>query len=134
MKRMIMFGLLGLGAAQAYAGAVVASKDSPLAAMDAEEVKKVFLGREPQLGGQAVTVVYQKDSPTRSDFETKVLGKTGADLSGYWSKLIFTGKAQAPDEVAGDGGVKSKVAGNPGAVGYVSDAAVDGSVKVLFKY
>ena len=134
MKHLIMFGLLGLAAAQAQAGAVVAGKDSPLAAMDSEEVKKVFLGREPQLNGQAVTVVYQKDSPTRTDFETKVLGKTGADLSGYWSKLIFTGKAQAPDEAAGDAGVKAKVGGNPGAVGYLGDGAVDGSVKVLFKY
>ncbi|MDE0856390.1 MAG: hypothetical protein OSA97_18385 [Nevskia sp.] len=134
MKRIIVMGLFGLMAAQAQAGAVVAAKDSPLGAMDPEEVKKVFLGREPQLGGQALVVIYQKEGPTRSDFETKVLGKTGADLSGYWSKLIFTGKAQAPDEVAGDAGVKAKLAGNAGAVGYISDGAVDGSVKVLAKY
>jgi ABC-type phosphate transport system substrate-binding protein len=134
MKNLILFGLLGLVAAQAQAGAVVVGKDSPLGTMEAEEVKKIFLGREPQLNGQNVTVVYQKESAIRTDFETKVLGKTGADLSGYWSKLIFTGKAQAPDEATGDAGVKAKVASSPGAIGYVSDGAVDASVKVLFKY
>jgi ABC-type phosphate transport system substrate-binding protein len=129
-----MFGLLALAALQAQAGAVVAAKDSPLGTMDAEEVKKVFLGREPQLGGQSLTVIYQKDGPVRADFEGKVLGKSGADLTAYWSKLIFTGKAQAPEEVGGDAAVKAKLAGSPGAVGYVSDGAVDGAVKVLFKY
>ncbi|MDR3419503.1 MAG: hypothetical protein P4L83_25265 [Nevskia sp.] len=134
MKHMIMFGLLGLVAAQAQAGAVIVAKDSPLGPMDAEEVKKVFLGREPQLSGQTLTVVYQGEGAPRTDFETKVLGKTGADLSGYWSKLIFTGKAQAPVEAGGDLGVKTKVGSTPGAVGYVTDGAVDASVKVLFKY
>jgi hypothetical protein len=134
MKYTTIFILLALMALRAQAGSVVVAKDSPLGAMEAEEVKKVFLGREPQLGGQAVTVVYQKDGPVRADFEGKVLGKSGADLTAYWSKLIFTGKAQAPEEVAGDAAVKTRLAGSPGAVGYVSDGAVDGSVKVLFKY
>jgi len=136
----MMKGKLGLGALMllssmaAHAGAVVVSKDSPLATFDADEAKKVFLGREAVIAGQSVSVIYQKDGAIRTDFETKVLGKTGSDLSAYWSKLIFTGKAAAPDEVAGDAGVKSKLAASPGAVGYVSDAGIDGSVKVLLKY
>ena len=134
MKHLIMFGLLGLTAAQAQAGAVIVAKDSPLSAIDLEEAKKIFLGREPQLGGLTLTVVYQGEGTPRTDFETKVLGKTGAELSGYWSKLIFTGKAQAPVEAGGDLGVKTKVSQTAGAVGYISDGAVDGSVKVLLKY
>src|SRR5882757_1306872 len=102
----MMKGKLGLGALMllssmaAHAGAVVVSKDSPLATFDADEAKKVFLGREAVIAGQSVSVIYQKDGAIRTDFETKVLGKTGSDLSAYWSKLIFTGKAAAPDEVA----------------------------------
>jgi len=130
--------LLGLvvltGIGNAYAGAIVTAKDSPFAAIDAEEAKKIFLGREPVFGGQAVTVLYQKEGDTRTAFENKILGKTGADLTAYWSKLIFTGRAQAPVEAGGDGDVKSKVNGTPGAVGYINDGAVDGSVKVLLKY
>ena len=102
------------------AGSVVVGADSSAGAMDAEAVKRLFLGRETTLGGKPVVVVYQKAGATKQAFEGKVLGRSGADLSGYWSKLIFTGKA--------------KVASTPGAVGYIDDAAVDGTVKVLFKF
>ena len=64
--------LLGLvvltGIGNAYAGAIVTAKDSPFAAIDAEEAKKIFLGREPVFGGQAVTVLYQKEGDTRTAF------------------------------------------------------------------
>jgi hypothetical protein len=131
--------LLGLvvltGMGSAHAGAVVAAKDSPFTAIDAEEAKKTFLGREPQLNGENVVLIFQRQgAPVRGDFESKVVGRTGADLTAYWSKLIFTGKANAPVEVGGDSDVKSKVNGTPGAIGYISDGAVGASVKVLFKY
>jgi ABC-type phosphate transport system substrate-binding protein len=116
------------------AGSVIAAKDSSFSAMDIEEAKKIFLGREAELHGQMLTVVYQGEGAERSTFEEKVLRKTGPELTGYWSRLIFTGKAQAPTEAGGDAGVKNVVSSRPGGIGYVSDAAVDGSVKVLFKY
>jgi ABC-type phosphate transport system substrate-binding protein len=125
-------GLIATGAA--HAGAIVVGKASPISAMDADTAKRVFLGRDASLDGQSIVVLYQTDGPVRSDFENKVLGKTGADLASYWSKLIFTGRATAPDEVGGDAAVKAKLNANPGAIGYVSDGGIDGSVKVLFKY
>lgn len=125
---------LGLASFAAHAGAVVAAKDAAFGTLDAEEIKKVFLGREPSINGQALVIVYQGSGTARTDFESKVLGKTGPDLSSYWSKLIFTGKAAAPAEAANDGAVKSRIGSTPGALGYISDGAVDGSVKVLFKY
>ncbi len=134
MQKALLGVIAAAGTLDVQAGAIVAAKDSPFAAMDTEEAKKMFLGREASIGGQGVTVVYQKEGETRTTFENKILGKTGADLTAYWSKLIFTGRAQAPVEVSGDGDVKTKVNSTPGAVGYVNDGAVDGSIKVLFKY
>ena len=121
--------------ATAYAaGAVVVAKGSDIAALDAETAKKLFLGRTPQLSGQNVVLLFQKDGSAREEFETKVLQRSGADLTAYWSKLIFTGKANAPVEAGGDTDVKAKVNSTPGAVGYISESAIDGSVKVLYKY
>lgn len=121
-------------ASQAHAGAVVVASGSKAASMDAEAVKRVFLGREASVGGAAAVVVYQKSGATREAFNKSVLGKAGAELTSYWSRLIFTGKAKAPTEVDGDAAVKARLASSPGAIGYVSDAAIDGSVKVLFKF
>lgn len=126
--------LLTASPLHAIAGAVVVAKDSPVSVPNVEEAKKVFLGRQTTSGGKTLTLLYQKDAATRTEFETKVLGKTGADLTGYWSKLIFSGKASAPTEVSGDAEVKAKLKSNPGAVGYISDKAIDDSVKVLLKY
>lgn len=136
MKIRSFFAALAvLGCAlDAEAGAVVVAADSSAGAMDAEAVKAVFLGKNSQVGGAKAVVVFQKTGATRDQFDGAVLGKPGAQLSTYWSKLVFTGKAAAPDEVDGDAGVKAKVAATPGAIGYVSDAAVDGSVKVLYQF
>lgn len=126
----LMLGALALvAAAQANAGAVVAAPGGKASTMDADTAKRVFLGRDP-----SAQVVYQKSGPTRAAFDKSVLGKPGAELTTYWSKLIFTGKAKPPVEVGSDAEVKAKLAANPAAVGYISDAAIDGSVKVLYKF
>ena len=124
----------GSAGQRCLAGSVVVGADSPAGALDAEAVKRVFLGREATVGGKPAVVVYQKAGATKSAFESGVLGRSGADLAGYWSKLIFTGKAKAPEELSGDAAVKAKVASTPGAIGYIDDGAVDGTVKVLFKF
>jgi ABC-type phosphate transport system substrate-binding protein len=141
MNMKIRFQIAGVGAllfagsmAAYAAGAVVVGKDSPLAAMDADQVKRVFLGRENSINGARVIVVYQKEETNRTPFETKVLGKAGPDLSAYWAKQIFTGKASAPEEVSGDAGVRAKVTSSPNAIGYVTEAGVDSTVKVIFRY
>ena len=136
MKKLMCFGALLLAAVSpAHAGAVVVGKDSPIGPMDADTAKNVFLGRKPIIDGQTVTVLFQKDgSATRSDFENKVVGKTGAELAAYLSKQIFTGKAAAPTTVDGDAAVRAKVGASPGAIGYVSDEGIDSTVKVILKY
>jgi hypothetical protein len=134
-KFLLAFAASSAVVATAHAdGAIVAAKGSTIATFDAEEAKKLFLGREPQINGESVVLIFQRQGPTRDEFESKVVLRTGADLTAYWSKLIFTGKANAPVEAGGDADVKGKVNSTPGAIGYISDGAVDGSVKVLFKY
>jgi ABC-type phosphate transport system substrate-binding protein len=131
----LMLGALALvAAAQVNAGAVVVASSSKAASMDANAAKRVFLGRETSVGGAPAQVVYQKSGPVRESFDKSVLGKAGAELTTYWSRLIFTGKAKPPTEVDNDAAVKAKLAANPGAIGYISDGAVDSSVKVLYKF
>lgn len=131
----LLVGALLVGTAfQASAGVVVVSASSKADKMDVEAVKRVFLGRQDTVGGAQALVVYQKGGATRSEFDKTVLGKSGADLESYWSKLVFTGKARKPSEAAGDAAVKAKVAANPGAIGYIADGAVDSSVKVVYRF
>lgn len=113
--------------------AVIVNPANAESALTADQAKDIYLGKTKKFpsGGEAVPVDQKDGSPARAGFYTKVVGKDESQLKAYWSKLIFSGKGTPPTAVDGDADVKAWVAKNPGGVGYVDKAAVDGSVKVL---
>lgn len=130
MKKLISILALSLGCVfTANAGVVIignpAASDVSLA-----DVKKMFLGK-----GDSSTVVYELEegNPTRSLFHSTVTGKSDSQLKAFWSKQVFTGKGNPPATVSSADAMKSTVAGNPSAIGYIDEADVDASVKVILK-
>ncbi|MDP5040426.1 MAG: phosphate ABC transporter substrate-binding protein [Paraglaciecola sp.] len=102
-------------------------------AIDAKVAQRIFLGKEGKFsnGKEAIPVNQIADSPSRTDFDTTVLGRSSAQVSAYWSKLVFTGKGIPPKEVQNDAEVIALVADNQDAIGYVDSAAVTGNVKAI---
>ena len=99
------------------------------------DIKRMFLGKNKTFSnGEAVNAINLKSgNATRSDFEKKVLGKSGSQVKAYWSKLIFSGKAKPLKELASDSEILSQVASTPNAIGYIDASKVDASVKVIKK-
>ncbi|RJG11650.1 hypothetical protein [Massilia cavernae] len=129
------FKLKALGAALALAAAVPAHAElvvvvgakSPAGTMSNEQVAQVFLGKS-----SAMTPVDQPESaPVRAEFYKKVAGKEAAQAKALWSKLVFTGKASLPKEMAGNAEVKKAVAADPKAIGYIEKSAMDDTVKAV---
>ena len=114
---------------------VVMSARSGVASLSKAQVSQIFLAKSAALpDGSRATPVDQTDgSAVRNDFYTRVAGKDAAQMRAYWSQLMFTGKAQRPKQLASDAAVVQAVAAHPGTIGYVNAAAVNGSVKVVFK-
>ena len=113
---------------------VVVGSNSPIGASNENDVVKAFLGKKKDLGGVSVVPIDQGEgNAARNDFYANVVKKSEAQLKSYWSRLIFTGKGQAPQVVGGDAEVKNMVATNPNIIGYIDESAVDGSVKVIYK-
>jgi ABC-type phosphate transport system substrate-binding protein len=107
---------------------VVVNPKAAEATMTKEQVAQFFLGKS-----SAMTPVDQpEDAPIRGEFYKKVTDKDASQAKALWSKLVFTGKATMPKEVANSAAVKALVAGNPKAIGYMEKSAVDASVKVVF--
>ncbi len=52
-------------------------------------------------------------TPVRSQFYTQVAGKDEAQVKAIWSKLVFTGKATPPKELAASADVVKAVAADP---------------------
>ena len=114
--------------------AVVVNPKSPLATMTADQVSGIFLGKSNTLpsGGTAMPTDLPDSAAARELFYTKVTGKSTAQVKAAWSRLVFSGKATPPKELASSAEVKKFVAANPDAIGYIEKSAVDSSVKVVF--
>ncbi|RNF31988.1 hypothetical protein NM04_04255 [Massilia aurea] len=106
---------------------VVVNPKAAESSMTKEQVAQFFLGKST-----AMTPIDQPDgAPLRADFYKKVADKDAAQAKALWSKLVFTGKATMPKEVADSAAVKAAIAANPKAIGYIDKSAVDATVKVV---
>ncbi|QNN46162.1 phosphate ABC transporter substrate-binding protein [Thermomonas brevis] len=135
-RRLALLTALAFSSSMVQAGVVVVmSSKSDVSTLSKAQVSQIFLAKTDALpNGRVAKPVDQADgSAVRNEFYDKVADKNAAQMKAYWSQLTFTGKAQPPRKVSGDAAVKAALAENPAAVGYISDAAVDGSVKVVFK-
>lgn len=95
--------------------------------MTADEIAGIYLGKSNALKP------VDNAGAVRGEFYTKVAGKDEAQVKAIWSKLVFTGKATPPKDLASSGDVVKAVGADPDAIGYVEKSAVDASVKVLFE-
>jgi ABC-type phosphate transport system substrate-binding protein len=132
MKKLILLVSSMLFCTSAFSGVVVIVHPSNAATMDKKAISKVFLGKSKKFpgGGTALPIDISKGD-VKSEFTKKVLGKSDSQIKAYWSKLLFTGKGQAPKSVDDDAAVIDLVSKNPSIIGYVSDSAVNDTVKVI---
>jgi len=130
MKKILIAALLSTAFVSLPSLAEVVVVVNPKAAESAltkDQVAQFFLGKSTSM-----TPIDQPDSaPVRAEFYKKVADKDAAQAKALWSKLVFTGKATMPKEVADHAAVKAAVAANPKAIGYIDKSAVDASVKVV---
>ena len=131
MKKLILAACAASSFAALPAMAQVVVVVNPKAAessMTKEQVAQFFLGKST-----GMTPIDQPDgAPIRADFYKKVADKDAAQAKALWSKLVFTGKATMPKEVADSAAVKAAVAANPKAIGYIEKSAVDATVKAVY--
>jgi ABC-type phosphate transport system substrate-binding protein len=118
--------LLGSAAFAAQAEIVVIANPAA-GALTKEQVADLFLGKSNSL-----TPIDQADSaPIYADFYKKATGRDVAQVKSTWSRIVFSGKGQAPRQLPDSAAVKKAVAADPKAVGYVEKSAVDGTVKAV---
>ena len=96
-------------------------------ALTKEQVADLFLGKS-----QEFTPVDQAESsPIYAEFYKKATGRDVSQVKSTWSRVVFSGKGQAPKQLADSAAVKKAVAADPKGVGYIEKSAVDATVKVV---
>ncbi|ALQ08882.1 MULTISPECIES: type 2 periplasmic-binding domain-containing protein [Pseudoalteromonas] len=135
MKKLILASALTLCSISASAEVAVIVNASNTSNLDADTIKKIYLGKSKSFdNGAKVNPVNQNGNSVADEFNDKVVGKSSSQLNAYWSKLVFTGKGTPPEKLDNDQAVLDFVAANNDAIGYVDSAKVNDSVKVVGKF
>lgn len=102
----------------------------------ASDIERLYLGKTKSLSGgtRVEPLNLAKGNAARDEFNQKVLKKSDSQLKSYWSRLVFTGKAQPPKEVTSEAEAIKLVASDPKAIAYVNSAAVSSEVKVIASF
>ena len=131
MKKWILAA--SLCSSMAFADVAVIVHPSNEDSLDKSTISRIFLNKAKTFpsGVQAEPLALSGDQPASDEFNSKVLNKSTAQLTAFWSKLVFTGKGQPPAEFSSDADIISAVAANPNAIGYVDAGSVDDSVRVV---
>jgi ABC-type phosphate transport system substrate-binding protein len=96
-------------------------------------VQDIFLGKTSRFpnGALALPIDQAEGSAVREEFYAKMAGRSAAQMKAYWSKIIFTGRGQPPQEAANSVEMKKRLIENPAAIGYIEKNLVDSSVRVV---
>lgn len=89
-----------------------------------EEIKHIFLGEITMLGEQGINLIYPSYSSPAIDTLSQFVGKGGGsrNLKSYWSKMIFTGRANPPQTANNDGELKQYLSHN-NSIGVATSSA-----------
>jgi len=135
MKQIILLITAMFFAVNVSASIVVIGNPAGADTLSAGDVKKFFMGKKSRLStGEKVKIIELADGDAgRIAFHAATTGRSEAQLQSAWSRLVFTGKAEAPMQVANDAAVIQAVSASSNAIGYINESAVTGDVKVLLK-
>jgi ABC-type phosphate transport system substrate-binding protein len=112
--------------------AVVVNKENPVATLDRDEVKKIFLGRKTFWpNGQGIDVVLQADGEVHQSFVLEILHKSSRQFQMHWKLALFSGTGIPPKQQPDDQAVKAAVAADPKMIGYIDIRRLDDTVKKI---
>ena len=129
----VVLGLaLGAGAGEP-ACHVIVNASNPVTLLTKDQVSKIFLKKIQKWDSGQLMVPVDQDvnSAVRGIFSREMHGKAAAAVASYWQQQIFAGRDVPPAERTSDAQVIAFVKSNPNAIGYVSESAVTGDVKVV---
>ena len=95
-------------------------------------VRNIFLGKTKSFSnGEKAVPVEISDGDIKVEFTEQVLNKNKGTLKAYWSRMVFSGKANPPKSYDDEQEMKEFIAKNKDAIGFLRDVDIDSSVKVI---
>lgn len=115
--------------------AIVVNPQNPVADLSAKQVSKVFMGRLRMFPRTELETEVLDQGANEDEFKLfyrKLVRMSPSKLKRYRASYLFTGQGNLPLQLQDGQSVKSYVAGNATAIGYIDASLVDSSVKVIY--
>ena len=112
---------------------VIVNQDNAVSSMTRVEITRLFLKKMTRWhdGVNVTPVDLPIDSAVRDEFSRVVMERSTQNVSAYWRRALFSGRASPPRSLATDSEVVAFVSKNRGAIGYVSASSPLDGVKRL---
>jgi len=133
IRNSVLIIVLTMLSSAAFAEVAVIVNSANGASVSKGDITAIFLGKTKKFSDGSVAVPVVSDGAITDEFNSKLLGKTSSQLKSYWSKLVFTGKANPPKKVP-SAKVLELIKTNNNMIGFVDSAAVSADVKVVGKF
>lgn len=115
---------------------VVVNKDSSIDTLSRGEVIDIYMGRYITFpdGKPARPLDLSPHSNHKTTFYKELVDRDEATISAYWARLLFSGRATPPENVATLEAMLSKLSTSVDTLGYIPIENVNDSLKVVFSF
>ena len=131
----ILAGALALATPETSAAdsvAVIAHPSVPEKELNKTKLLDIYSGDVKNWSdGRPVVVLDLKPTGDIKETFYKFIGKSPSRMKSVWMKRMLSGEGDPPQAVESEAEMVRKVASTPGAIGFVSRAAVNDTVKTL---
>jgi ABC-type phosphate transport system substrate-binding protein len=113
---------------------IVVNRSNPVEDLSSADLRTIFLGgRSHWVNGRRITLVMREPGePERIAILHDVCGMNEDQLKTHFLRGLFTGEILvSPKTLASPAGVRRFIFNVPGAIGYLRQSDVDGSVKTI---
>lgn len=134
MKKVIIIALFCIFFVTEYSAQVhvIANKSISESTLSASTLANIYsLGMSKWANGSKIVVIDQSSEGAAKTAFYKYIGKEPLTLKKEWMKKQLTGEAKAPESIGSEDEIINKVAGTPGAIGYVKSSVTNSNVKVV---
>jgi len=134
LLRILAFASLVLFAPLAKADFyIIVHASNPQRTMTQREVVDLFMGRSRAFVGGEFAIAFDlpRESPSRAAFYKALTGMSAAQVTSYWSRLMFSGQSMPPQPLPDEATMVEIVKRNPNAIGWVTREPADKQVRTV---
>lgn len=114
--------------------AVIVNKSVPVNSVNKAKLLEIYsISQKKWDNGQKIVVFDLKSEGSAKEKFYRYIGKSNAELKKTWMRVQLTGAGSAPQALYSEDEIISKVASTPGAIGFIEQKNVNGSVRVVAK-